>query len=165
MLVFCSISVSPMFVFFFGNDYTNSSDYALMQIYAYAVKESLANVSQKVPRFFSRILQFIHFLIHNDVIIQVYGHRLGSFATSFERSFNTTLRTLVEINDSAFPDNLSKSEGVSKGDREIKNRFRRYNKSLYVHFNQGFVHRRCFQRSGLDVVRSLRLLRKENHGR
>ncbi|KFK34981.1 hypothetical protein AALP_AA5G218900 [Arabis alpina] len=66
----------------------NVNDLAL--IYAYAVKESLANV---------------------------YGDKLGSFATSFESSFNSTLRNLIEINDSTFPDqsdNLEKSKGVPK---------------------------------------------------
>ncbi|KAL0718458.1 hypothetical protein Bca4012_067780 [Brassica carinata] len=60
--------------------------YAL-QISASAVKESLANV---------------------------YGNKLGSFATNFEKSFNSTLRILKMINESAFQHQLDNNNNVDR---------------------------------------------------
>ncbi|ESQ31381.1 hypothetical protein EUTSA_v10003912mg [Eutrema salsugineum] len=54
----------------------------LAMISASAVKESLANV---------------------------YGNKLGSFASNFEKSFNSTLRILKLINESAYPHQLDKN--------------------------------------------------------
>ncbi|VVB06038.1 unnamed protein product [Arabis nemorensis] len=110
----------------------------LALIYAYAVKESLANV---------------------------YGHKLGSFATSFERSFNTTLRTLVEINDSACPDNLSKSEDVSKGDEELKTDLEDITKACMFTLIKDLFTAGVFNVLAWTWYGALRLLRKENHGR
>ncbi|CAN8251581.1 unnamed protein product [Cochlearia groenlandica] len=64
----------------------------LAMISASAVKESLANV---------------------------YGNNLGSFATNFERSFNSTLKILKLINESSFTHRLDNNNNNNVGSCEV----------------------------------------------
>ncbi|CAN8277543.1 unnamed protein product [Cochlearia groenlandica] len=49
-------------------------------------------------------LAMISASVVKESLANVYGHNLGSFATNFERSFNSTFKILKLINESAFPD-------------------------------------------------------------
>ncbi|CAH8326777.1 unnamed protein product [Eruca vesicaria subsp. sativa] len=80
-------------------------------ISASAIKESLANVSQKVS-----CIVLLHSSVYRHPLmmwLQVYGHKLGSFATNFEESFNTTLRILKMINESPFQHQLNNNNNAA----------------------------------------------------
>ncbi|KAG2316877.1 hypothetical protein Bca52824_019999 [Brassica carinata] len=49
-----------------------------------------------------------------ESLANVYGNKLGSFATNFEKSFNSTLRILKMINESAFQHQLDNNNNVDR---------------------------------------------------